>query len=50
MKKFKISYYLYYNDQWNDFDKEVVGNSSEEVLSIFKEENRMARDITIKEI
>ena len=49
MKKYLISYYKYRNDQWNDLEYIMEANNPEEALISFKNENRLARDITIKE-
>jgi hypothetical protein len=49
MKKFLISFYKYRNDQWNDLENIVTANNEEEALTLFKNDNRLARDITIKE-
>lgn len=47
MKKFIISFDIYRNDQWNDFEKVVHGEDKESALAKFKDENRLARNLTI---
>lgn len=50
MKKFLISYYKYMYDDWNDLESIVEGTDEKSALAKFKDENRLARKVTIKEV
>ena len=50
MKKFLISYYKYMYDDWNDLEAIVEDYDEKSALAKFKNENRLARKITIEEI
>ena len=50
MKKFLISYYKYMHDEWNDLEAIVEDYDEKSALAKFKDENRLARKITIQEI
>jgi len=49
MKKFIVSFDLYRNDEWQDLERIVFGETKEKVLAEFKDKNRLAKRVTIKE-
>ena len=48
--KFIIDYYIYRNDEWQDREVEVFGFDAQECLTEFKEQNRLARKVTIRRV
>ena len=47
--KYIVSFDLYRNDEWQDLERIVNGETKEKALADFKDNNRLAKRVTIKE-
>jgi len=50
MKKFRVYYWKYKNDDYQDFEKDIEGNNFDNALSRFRETNPTVKIRCINEI
>lgn len=50
MKKFRVYYWKYKNDDYQDFEVDIIANNFDEAYLSFKDSQRMAKIRCIKEI
>lgn len=50
MKKYRIYYWKYKNDEYQDFEIDIIANNFDEAYLSFKESNRRAKIRCINEI